>query len=101
MAKFILVDPFNSRQGDNDAAETFNTLTDLQKEVTRRADRFDTDDYDFETWQGELEAFEIATEIPLTIEKTTTVVVGVPVAIPAPNPGESVTDYARRITATA
>ena len=74
-------------------------MAEVQRELSTRADDYADDEYSFDNWKDEIQVFELGETVAVKLERKVTATVGLPVEIPAPLPGESVTDYAKRITA--
>lgn len=81
------------RNGFADEADVCETLADAQSILQ---ERYDDDPHYFEV--HEYNVHEIGNKLPISFTPQT-LVVGSITEIPAPLPGESVTDYAARITA--
>jgi len=96
--RYILIDVVDIRDNYNDIS-TFDDLEQLANELKNRALEYRDDSYGFENWQKGLSVFEVGEKVNVTVTSGDPVVsLGVATTIPAPLPGESVSDYARRIT---
>jgi hypothetical protein len=105
--KFLLIDGKSLEENGADMGVTeFETLAEVSTELRERAaDYTDTRESwrssgasEREEWLEEVTVYEIVRKVPVNIETTVSVSVGEPSVIPPPLPGETVTDYATRIT---
>ena len=96
---FLLLDNYDASNNGNDADHHFDTMEGVQKYLDGEARDYADDEYSFERWSEGLTLYEVTgPAISVNVQRRVSVSIGSPMEIPAPLPGESVTDYAARIT---
>jgi hypothetical protein len=98
--RYLLIDAHNGHEdGFDEGWMTFNSMDEVQKYLDDNAAEYADDRYSFEKWERGIELFEVGSKIAVNIAIKTEVKIGTDrTDIPAPLPGETVGDYARRIS---
>lgn len=95
--RYLVIDIRDIRDNYN-YPQVFDTLKEVETYLCNEAEEYD-DDYLFDNFVNGLTIYEIENIVPHKLERgAAKVMLGVTTEIPAPLPGESVTDYAARIT---